>query len=221
MDIVKYDVYRGPNIGVYINVNDTIGLVPMGFAETKAKKLEEYLDIEIMYTAIANTRLIGALSVMNNKGFLLPSTAYQDEYDYLKNETDLEIGVLDTKFNALGNVICANDKGAIVSPALSKENCKVISDVMGVEVLQKKIAGTHLAGVTLRANNTGAAIHPEAEEKDLEIIADVLGVNVEQSSINGGVPYVSSGILANNHCIVVGSLTNGSEIMNLTKAFLN
>ena len=149
MDIIKYDVYRGPNIGVYLSVNDTIGLVPMGFAETKADKLAEYLNIEIMYTAIANTRLIGALSVMNNKGFLLPSTAYQDEYDYLKNETDLEIGVLDTKFNALGNVICANDKGAIVSPALSKENCKIISDVMGVEVLPKKIAGSHLAGVSL------------------------------------------------------------------------
>ena len=87
MDIIKYDVYRGPNIGVYVSVNDTIGLVPMGFAETKADKLAEYLNIEVMYTAIANTRLIGTLSVMNNKGFLLPSTAYQDEYDYLKIET--------------------------------------------------------------------------------------------------------------------------------------
>ena len=221
MDIIKYDVYRQPNIGVFINVNDTIGLVPMGFAETKANKLAEYLNVEIFHTAIANTMLIGTLSVMNNKGILLPSTAYQDEYDYLKNETDLEVGVLDTKFNALGNVICANDKGAIVSPALSKEDCKVISDVMGVEVLQKKIAGSHLSGVTLSANNTGAVIHPDTEEKDIEIIADVLGVNVEQSSINGGVPYVSSGILANNHCIVVGSLTNGPEIMNLTRAFLN
>jgi len=26
MDIIKYDVYRGPNLGVYIAVNDTIGL---------------------------------------------------------------------------------------------------------------------------------------------------------------------------------------------------
>lgn len=221
MDIVKYDVYRQPNIGIYINVNDTIGLVPMGFAETKANKLAEYLNIEILYTAIANTRLIGTLSVMNNKGVLLQSTAYQDEYDYLKNETDLEVGVLDTKFNALGNIICANDKGAIVSPALSKEDCKVISDVMGVEVLQKKIAGSHLSGVSLKANNTGGVIHPEAEEKDIEIIADFLSVNIEQTSINGGVPYVTSGILANNHCIVVGSMTSGSEIMNLTRAFLN
>ena len=221
MDIIKYDVYRQPNIGVFINVNDTIGLVPMGFAETKANKLAEYLNVEIFHTAIANTMLIGTLSVMNNKGILLPSTAYQDEYDYLKNETDLEVGVLDTKFNALGNVICANDKGAIVSPALSKEDCKIISDVMGVEVLQKKIAGSHLSGVSLKANNTGGVIHPEAEEKDIKIIEDLLSVNVEQTSINGGVPYVTSGILANNHCIIVGSMTSGSEIMNLTRAFLN
>jgi translation initiation factor 6 len=97
MDIIKYDVYRGPNLGVYITVNDSIGLVPMGFAQTKADKLAKYLDIEIHHTAIANTRLIGALSVMNNKGVLLPNTAYQNEYDYLKDETDLEVGVLDTK----------------------------------------------------------------------------------------------------------------------------
>ena len=221
MDIIKYDVYRQPNIGVFINVNDTIGLVPMGFAETKANKLAEYLNVEIFHTAIANTMLIGTLSVMNNKGILLPSTAYQDEYDYLKNETDLEVGVLDTKFNALGNIICANDKGAIVSPALSKEDCKVISDVMGVEVLQKKIAGSHLSGVSLKANNTGGVIHPEAEEKDIKIIEDLLSVNIEQTSINGGIPYVTSGILANNHCIIVGSMTSGSEIINLTRAFLN
>ena len=43
MDIIKFDVYRGPNIGVYICVNDKIGLVPMGFAETKSEKLAEYL----------------------------------------------------------------------------------------------------------------------------------------------------------------------------------
>jgi len=221
MDIIKYDVYRGPNLGVYISVNDSIGLVPMGFAQTKADKLAEYLDIEIHHTAIANTRLIGALSVMNNKGVLLPTTAYQNEYDYLKAETDLEVEVLDTKFNALGNVICANDKGAVVSPWLSKQDCQTISDVLGVEVIQKKIAGFNQTGVVLVANDSGAAIHPEADEEDMKVIANVLGTNVEQSSINNGVPYVSSGILVNNNCVVVGSLTSGPEIMMLTRAFLN
>jgi len=221
MDIIKFDVYRGPNIGVYINVNDKIGLVPMGFAETKSEKLAEYLGIEILHTAVANTRLIGALSVMNNNGILLPTTAYQNEYDYLKEVTDLKVGVLDTKHNALGNVICANDKGAVASPLLSKEDCKTVSDVLGVEVVQKKIAGSNLSGVILSANNSGAAIHPGASDAEIKTASNILGVNVEPSSINGGVPYVSSGMLANNHCIVVGSMTNGPEIMNLTRAFLN
>jgi translation initiation factor 6 len=221
MDIIKYDVYRGPNLGVYITVNDSIGLVPMGFAKTKSDKLAEYLKVEIHNTAIANTRLIGALSVMNNKGILLPTTAYQNEYDYLKKETDLQVGVLDTKFNALGNVICANDKGAVVSPWLSKQDCQTISDVLGVEVIQKRIAGFNQTGVVLVANTTGAVIHPEADEEDMKVIANVLGVKIEQCSINNGIPYVSSGVLANNHCIVVGSLTTGPEIMMLTRAFLN
>jgi translation initiation factor 6 len=221
MDIIKYDVYRGPNLGVYITVNDKIGLVPMGFAKTKADKLAEYLDIEIFSTAIANTRLIGALSIMNNKGILLPTTAYQNEYDFLKEATDLEVGVLDTKFNALGNVVCANDKGAVVSPWLSKQDCQTISDVLGVETIQKKIAGFNQVGSVMIANDSGAAIHPEANEEDMKTFANLLGVKVEQSSINNGIPYVASGILANNHSLVVGSLTTGPEIMMLTRAFLN
>ena len=221
MDIIKYDVYRGPNLGVYISVNDSVVLLPMGFAQSKAEKLAKYLDVEILYTSIANTRLIGSLSVMNNKGILLPKTAFANEYDLLKKETDLEVGVLDSKFTALGNVMCVNDKGAVVSPWLSDKDCQTISDVLGVETIQKKIAGFNQTGAVMVANNSGAAIHPEADEEDMKTFANVLGVKVEQSSINNGIPYVSSGILANNNSIVVGSLTTGPEIMMLTRAFLN
>ncbi|MGY5141613.1 MAG: translation initiation factor IF-6 [Nitrosopumilus sp.] len=221
MDIIKFDIYRGPNIGVYVNVNDKYILLPMGFAKTKAEKLSQMLGVNSIFTSVANTRLLGSLLVMNNKGILLPKTAYENEFDFLKNETDLEIGVLDSKFTALGNVICANDKGAVVSPWLSKEDCNTISDILGVEVIQRKIAGFNQTGVVMTANNSGAAIHPEADEEDIKVFANLLGVKVEPSSINNGVPYVSSGILANNNCIVVGSLTTGPEIMMLTRAFLN
>jgi translation initiation factor 6 len=88
-------------------------------------------------------------------------------------------------------------------------------------VIQKRIAGFNQTGVVLVANTTGAVIHPEADEEDMKVIANVLGVKIEQCSINNGIPYVSSGVLANNHCIVVGSLTTGPEIMMLTRAFLN
>lgn len=221
MDIIKYDVYRGPNIGIYINVNDKYVLVPMGFAESKAEKLAEYLKTEWMYISIANTRLLGALAVMNNKGILLPKTAYQNEYDILKKQTDLEVGILDSKYTALGNVICANDKGAVVSPWLSKEDVLKIKDVLDVEVIQKRIAGFNQTGAVMVANNSGAVIHPEADEEDMKKFSNILGVKIEHSTVNNGIPYVSSGILANNNCIVVGTMTSGPEIMMMTRAFLN
>ena len=193
----------------------------MGFAKTKADKLADYLDTVPIYASVANTRLLGALAAINNKGILLPMTAYADEYNFLKKQTDLNVGVLDSKYTALGNVICANDKGAIVSPWLSKDDVDTIRDFLGVEVVQKRISGMNQTGALMVANNSGAVVHPEADEEDMKMFANVLGVKIEHATINNGIPYVKSGILANNNGVVVGTLTTGPEIMMLTRAFLN
>ena len=219
MDIIKYDVYSGPNIGLYTTVNDKHLFVPKGFAKTKAKKLSSYLGVDTVFTSMAETRLIGVMMVINNQGALLPSNASQHEYDIIKKTTGLNVDVLDSKHNALGNLICANDKGAVVSPMIPKEKMKKIEDVLGVEVIQKKIAGYHQVGVVVVATMKGGVVHPEADEDDINTISNVLGVNIEPATINGGIPYVNSGILANNHNMVVGNRTTGPEIMMLTRAF--
>jgi translation initiation factor 6 len=219
LDIFKYDVYRGPNIGLYTLVNDKHVFVPNGFAKTKAKNLTDYLKVECVFTSMANTRLLGAMTVVNNQGVLLPSNASPHEYEHIKKSTGLNVDVLDSKYNALGNLICANDKGAIVSPMIPKQKMKKIEDVLGVEVLQKKIAGYHQVGVMVVATKHGGIIHPETDDLDIKTISDVLGVNIEPATINGGIPYVHSGILANNYALVVGNQTTGPEIMMLTRAF--
>lgn len=219
MDIYKYDVYRGPNIGVYTRVNDSFVFVPNGFAQTKAETLAKYLKVEYLFTSVASTRLIGALMVVNNHGMLLPSTCSQWEVDYLKKSTGLNVGVLDTKHNALGNLICVNDKGGVISPKIPKELLKYIQDMLDIEVIQKKVAGYHQAGVMICANKHGGIIHPETDDEDIKTISDILKVKLEPATINGGIPYISSGILANNKAIVVGNFTNGPEIMMLTRAF--
>jgi translation initiation factor 6 len=219
LDIIKYDVYSGPNIGLYTAVNDKHIFVPNGFAKTKARKLSSYLEVDTIFTTMANTRLIGAMMVINNQGVLLPNNASKHEYDIIKKATGLNIDVLDSKHNALGNLICANDKGAVVSPMIPKDKIKKIEDVLGVEVIQKKIAGYHQVGVVIVSTMKGGVIHPEADEDDINTISNVLGVNIEPATINGGIPYLHSGILANNHSMVVGTHTTGPEIMMLTRAF--
>lgn len=221
MDIYKYDVYRGPNIGIYTKVNDSFVFVPNGFAQTKTDTLAKYLKTEFLFASVANTRLLGPMMVVNNSGMLLPSTCSAWEADYLKKSTKLNLGILDVKHTALGNLICANDRGGVVSPKVPKEALKSIQDTLGVEIIQRKVAGYHQAGVMICANNTGGIIHPETDDDDIKVIADVLKVKLEPATINGGIPYISSGILANNKAVVVGNLTNGPEIMMLTRAFTN
>ena len=221
MDIIKYDVYSGPNIGIFTSVNDKFVFLPNGFAQTKAENLARYLQTEYIMTPIANTRLLGVLMVLNNHGILLPRTSSTEEIAYLQKSTGLNVKILDTKHNALGNLICVNDKGGIVSPLIEKEFIKEIEDVLDIEVIQKRIAGFNQVGAVMEASNLGGVIHPETDEEDIQNFSNVLGVNIEPATINGGMPFVSSGILANSNAVVVGNLTNGPEIMMLTRAFTN
>ena len=221
MDIIKYDVYSGPNIGIYTKVNNQFVFVPNGFAKTKAENLANYLQTDYLTISISNTRLLGILAVLNNHGMLLPNTCSQGEIDHLKKHTDLNIKLLDVKYNALGNMICVNDKGGIVSPTIDKKYVKEIEDVLDIEVIQKKIAGFYQVGAVMSATSNGGIIHPLTDEDDVSTFSNILGVKIEPATINGGIPFVSSGILANDNAIVVGTLTNGPEIMMLTSAFIN
>ena len=221
MDIIKFDVYRGPNIGIYTKVNDEFVFVPNGFASSKSEKLAEYLQTDYIVTSVADTRLLGILMVVNNHGILMPNTCSEEELRRIKKKTDLNVDILDVKFNALGNMMSVNDKGGIVSPSLPKESLQKIEDVLDIEVLQKKIAGFHQVGAVMATSQSGGIVHPETDEDDIKIISNILGVKVEPATINGGLPYLSSGILVNNKSMVVGTLTNGPEIMMLTRAFTN
>ena len=219
MDIFKYDLYGGPNVGVYAQANNEYVFLPRGFAKTKSENIEKYLEVTAKYVAVANTRLIGTMMVMNNKGMLLPNISTYEEIEFFKKTSGLNVGVLDTKYTALGNMISVNDKGAALSPLITKEDAQIVSDVMGVEIIHKKIAGYHQTGTVLAVTSQGGIIHPESNEDDLKELSDILKINIEHSTINGGVPFVSSGILANSKSIVTGSFTTGPEIMTLTRAF--
>jgi len=217
--IFKYDIYRSPNVGIYAKCNDSFVFIPNGFAITKVKNLCEFLKTDYVFTSVANTRLLGVLMVMNNKGILLPRNSLEEEVVHLKKSTGLNVDILDTKHTAIGNLLCVNDKGGIMSPLIPSEYVKKVEDVLGIEVIRKKVAGYYQSGAMAKANSHGGIIHPETEEEDVRTISQVLGVDLEPATINGGSPFVSSGILANNKSMVVGSLTNGPELVMLTKAF--
>lgn len=218
MDITNCEVYGGSNIGLYAATCNDYLLVPNGFASEKAERLAGLLDVEWHVASICGTRLLGVMSVHTDSGMILPKTLMEDEYYALREIGDVHI--IETRYTALGNLICANENGAVVSPLFNESERRAIQDVLGVETVRLDISGFEQSGALAVTNHTGTIVHPLAGEEDIQGISEILKTRVEPSTINNGVPYVASGVLANDQAILVGSLTTGPEIMMLTRAFL-
>jgi translation initiation factor 6 len=220
LGIHRYDVYKTPNIGLFVRTNDKIIIIPFGFAETKTTKLMQHLQVEEKaYASIAGTRLIGPMTVMNNNGILVPSIASEEEIQILKQASGLNVDRLKSKFTAIGNLISTNDNGALVSPLFKGEVDQQIQDVLGVPVASMTVGGFIQVGSMVVATNTGAAVHPKATEEEIKVISETLQVEVEPLTVNGGIPFLSSGIIANSKSVIVGGLTSGPELIMLSRAF--
>ena len=81
MKIQKESIKGSPFIGIFACVTEKIGLFNYGFEQNEIKKLEEFFEIEIIQTSIANSSLIGCLVKGNSKGFITAETATQKELD--------------------------------------------------------------------------------------------------------------------------------------------
>jgi translation initiation factor 6 len=208
--IYRYTAYKSPNIGIFVKTNDSIILVPYGFAETKTEKLADYLQVSEVYASIAGTRLLGPMAVMNNNGMLLPPIASDEEVHMLKQSS---------KFTAIGNLIATNDNGAIVSPLFKGETDRQVQDVLGVPTNSMTVGGFVQTGSMIVATNGGAGVHPKATEDEVKEISEILQVPAEPVTVNGGVPFLSSGIIANMKSVVVGNLTSGPELIMLSRIF--
>ncbi len=101
----------------------------------------------------------------------MPSLASDEEMTYLKQMTGLNIARLESKHTAIGNLISANDYGAIVSPLFKGEFDKQIKDVLGTDVHTMSVADFNQTGSMIVSNDHGAAIHPKASEKEIETVS--------------------------------------------------
>lgn len=218
MGLHLIDIYHSPNIGIFMRGNDRFLLLPKGLAQTKSDKLCESLQVTAVPASIGESRLLGALAAMNSNGILVSRLAEDIEINEIRNATGLNVSRLDSKLTAVGNLVAANDRHALASPVLDSRALSQIRDVMGTEVERTPIGEYHQVGSLVVATNNGAAVYPGLDEKQAERLGNMLGVDAYPTSVNSGVPYVASGIIANSRNAVVGSQTTGPELVFITRA---
>jgi translation initiation factor 6 len=140
------------------------------------------------------------------------------EIEEISSKTGLKVFQLDSRYTAIGNLVAANDHGAIVSPVLEKHAVEQVEAALGIKAHVMSIAGFAQVGAMVAATNKGAAVSPRATEAEGDEIGKALNVETAASSVNGGIPFPSSGVVANTDNAVAGYLTTGPELVFLTRA---
>jgi len=218
LPIYLLDTFGSASIGVYIRATEEFIIVPKQVPPTKIRKLESWFKTKIVKTNIGGSILVGSLVCANSNGMILPRFVWDEELEVLKSLRDVNITVMDTKRTAYGNLVLANDYGAIVDPRLSRKDVKMISDTLGVEAVPGEIAGLPYVGSLTIATNRGVMTHPLIKPEEEELLRDVLKVHVGIGTVNCGIPYIATGLIGNSRVAAAGSLTTGPELCMIGQA---
>lgn len=186
--------------------------------ESFVKDIADTLDVTVHRTEVAQISLVGAMIALNNNGIVLPRNITDDELSFFK-KLDVNVGVINDRPTALGNLVLANDYGAVVSTLFSNKVKKDIADVFDVEVDSRDFQGFRIVGSIGAATSKGVLMHPALVEDDLDFIEKLLKVDVDIGTVNRGVGYVRTGVIANSNGALIGKDTTSPEIMRIEDAF--
>ncbi|MEM0453418.1 MAG: translation initiation factor IF-6 [Sulfolobales archaeon] len=218
MTLEKMRIFGNPNIGVYIFANNKVALIPPLSDSEIRRKLISNLGVEVIECRIADTNLIGVLVAGNDNGLLLPRIAKDDDVEYLQS-LGLNVRVLYTNFTALGNIVLSNNKNAVVHPEIHDRDVDVIKKVLGVSNIVKRDIGRFTTvGSVAVVNDVGGLIHPDVSDSEIKEVSKILDVQLDVGTVNFGVAFIKTGLVANNYGAVVGERTTGPEIMRIIKA---
>ncbi|MEM2104624.1 MAG: translation initiation factor IF-6 [Candidatus Bathyarchaeia archaeon] len=212
MAIYLANLLGSASIGVYSLATDKMLIIPKFVLSKKAERMAEWLKVRLIHTTIGGSVLVGALACANSSGLLLPHFVREEEIEAIESVFEGNIALMETKKTAYGNMVLANDYGAIVDPRLKTSEIKKISDTLSVEAVPGEIAQLPYVGSLAVATNKGVLAHPLLKDSERKHLEDVLKVPVDLGTVNCGIPYVGTGLICNSHAAIAGSLTTGPEI---------
>ena len=219
MAIFLLSLFGSASIGVYSLTTDKIAIIAPQSPETKAGKVENWLDVQMVKTTIGGSVVVGALACANSNGVILPHCVRDKEIGKIRTVSDdANIKVMETKRTAYGNMVLVNDYGAVVDPRLKRKTIEEISNTLDVEVAPGEIAGLPYVGSLAVATNNGVLAHPLIKEEEQKHLRDILKVPLDVGTINCGIPYVATGLIGNDKSVVAGHLTTGPEMFIIGQA---
>lgn len=219
MHYTRTHLNGNPYLGIFASASETHLFVPPRVPKRVTKEISETLEVSPVQTTLAGTELVGTFLVANSSGVLVPQDATSSEIRALEKGTGLDVRVLNTRFNALGNLILCNDRGAVAGAVYRDDALETISDALGVPTEIGSIDGLSIVGSLGKVSNLGGLVSPRTREDEIRLISRAMDIGVERGTANFGVSNVGTCMLVNTKGVVAGTPTSGIEMGKIQQVF--
>ena len=150
MGVAKCTIKGSDYLGAFISATDKYAFFGNDVTKHNEDLICGNLGVRPVFLPAFGTSLVGLFIKANSNGMLLSNLVEERQLQMLKDQDlGINISVLDSGLNAVGNNILANDKIAIVNPDFDATAVQSIMDVLGVETIRDELGGFKTVG----ANN--------------------------------------------------------------------
>ena len=212
---IQLSVRGNPMVGLYARAAEEFAVVGVK-DESILEAIRDELDVDVVATTVAGSELVGAMLAANSNGILVCKHVTSRELEIMRKVAD--VYVVDTDMTCLGNVICVNDRGAIIHPEADMEIERAVEKRLDVEVARGTVGGIKTVGMAAAVTNRGGLLHPNANDWEVRKVEKILKIETEKGTVNFGQDMVGAGVIANSKGYIVGDDTTGFELGVLEQA---
>jgi len=205
--------YQGnENIGLFALATDKYIIVPDDSIDTESMKVKKIIS------SAYETPLNGLFFAGNSNCLIVPSNIDSDEINNLKSSLPKEVNLylLNTKENALGNLILSNNEVSFISPVLESKKDQ-IQKAFGTKTYILDMEDKILPAIFFVLTNKGFLCSNDVDEKYLKFIEEKSGLEGDWGSVNFGSIFLKSGLIANSYSYIAGGRTTGPETSRIDK----
>jgi len=127
MAIVRVSFNRIPYLGVFALTTDKIALLPERF-HVREQLVLDALGVRVVRTSLGGSPLIGVLATGNSRALVCSDLLELSGRKGLA-ESGVKVVGVPGRFTAFGNLVLANDRGALANPDLPDDLLNSISKV--------------------------------------------------------------------------------------------
>ncbi len=218
MESTRSNIRGSDYVGVFCTATEKYVIAPSNINSHEFDVISKIMGVEVVKLNISGSDIVGMLTRANSNGIVVSNLILDEELEALKSAIDTNVHKLDSRLNAIGSNILANDKIAIINPEYTEHEEHQISDALGVEAIRMEIGGLKTVGANNILTNKGIVLNNRASDEDQQKIINATRFKPIMSTGNTGAVSVGLAAIANSKGVLAGSNTTGFELSRIIEA---